>query len=232
MGGDTSVFQARPEYRDHPPAPESRVSEVATFYHSLTDRRIFPKVQRLLAIITRIHADDTERLMREVYEAIGVDNLLAILRDTPRGRSPVLGNGRRGRTAAQRPTPNVDDLRSARPSQPASAARSQPILFPRSRRAPASVGSEWFDGNEDWAIPTAKPNCDGFIQGLIYAPETRPPFDPTNKQRWDRPYWEREAAKRAETGDLTVAAMLAFWDLLDPEDRVLPQPTAIESDAG
>jgi hypothetical protein len=95
--------------------------------------------------------------------------------------------------------------------------------------APTLVGSEWFDGTEDWPIAAAKPDPGATIEGVIYTSETRPPFDPTSKQRWDRPYWEREAAKRDETGDLTVAAKLAFWDMLLPEDRVLPDPSVRES---
>ena len=50
-----------------------------------------------------------------------------------------------------------------------------------------------------------------------------------SRQRWDRPNREHAAARRVETGDLTLAARLAFWDPLPPEDRVLPDLAASAS---
>ncbi len=218
---------------------ESRLADVVTFYERLTDRSAYPGVRRFLAVVTRIHGDATERLMREVFDEIGVDDLLAVLRTTPRGGALVYGDHRqRGRGHQQpralavpepatppAPTPADPPV----PVAPADPPVPVPVVPPTDVPAPLRVRSEWFDGTEDWPVLPPKLDPDGFIEGVIYTPGTRPPFDPTSKQRWDRRYWEREAAKRAESGDLTLWAKLIFWDMLPPGDRVLPDPSASES---
>jgi hypothetical protein len=55
-------------------------------------------------------------------------------------------------------------------------------------------------------------------------PATSPASGPSHDQPWERGYWAREATKRIEQGDFTLAARLAFWELLPPEERVLPEP--------
>jgi hypothetical protein len=90
-----SGIDLKDDYRQYPAVTSQRVSQVATSYESLTGRKVYPRVMGTVAIIARIHGDQTESLMKKVYDAIGVNDLLRVLRETPRGAEPVIADGSR-----------------------------------------------------------------------------------------------------------------------------------------
>ena len=136
-------------------------------------------------------------------------------RDTPPRKAAMA-------TASPRPRPTPTPIPPSKPSSSPKPTAQPPQT--REGSSKPSLVSEWFDGTEDWLVTPPKLDADGHIEGLIYTPDTRPPYDPTSKQRWDRRYWDKRAAERVQVGDLTLAARLAFWELLPPDERILPEP--------
>ena len=88
-----------------------------------------------------------------------------------------------GRPAAPQPEPEPP----REPLLPDSANSVSGAAYAHAGSRSATTPSEWFDGTEDWPIPALRLDPDGFIEGVIYTPETRPPFDPTSMQRWIAP---------------------------------------------
>jgi hypothetical protein len=73
---------ARVEYL-FPPITALAEQELCLAYEALTGRRVWPKMLPLLRVIHRRHGPDTIRLLGDLYEEGGVQDLLLRLRDYP-----------------------------------------------------------------------------------------------------------------------------------------------------
>jgi len=221
LSTETPTRSYRVNYLDCEPVPQERIDEVGVFYNHLTRRHVYPPVKRLMAVVTRIHADDTERLMQEVFDQIGTDGLLRVLADTYRGEAPrITEEQRRGKSKAADPAKGAAQeppLPQPEPDSPVEPVfPTLPSDFP-----PVLLG---YGGD---VPPSTTPSTDGDgCERPSTGPATVETVEPIGAhvdgggQPWDQPFWEREAAE----GDLTPTARLTFWELLPPEEQFLPEP--------
>jgi hypothetical protein len=143
----------------------------------LIRRDVQKKARGVIPIVVRIHGTDCEALMDTMYRERGADGLLERLRNAGRGSLAEL--------------PRSHDVAEAQRRTSAAFNLSSAVTDGPTRTGDVSEG--WFDGTEDWG-PTEDDHAG--CRGLVYYPDSRPTFDPTSRQRWDRPYWSRKRRPR------------------------------------
>jgi hypothetical protein len=76
------------KYRSYPPFSSAELRSLLDTYRETTGRGVYRSMVGILAQILRRHGPDAEDLVRELFEAHGPNNLLAVMLRWPPAREP------------------------------------------------------------------------------------------------------------------------------------------------